>query len=747
MNEQEGTPVDNPELGFENMKPSNENNYSASRTEHEQTLSTAEKVVVDPSEAEPPHSASTKSSAEMQTDSLSASTKSADGIQEEEKSGSSILIEFVDFGFAPIEGLQYKLVANGRDIRGMTNATCNKASITDLPSWSEVEIWVFREHTRDFKNIGSVYAYPGQASFTIVSPKLKFEVPTEVHAGDPGDAEENLPPIPAKVPEKEETTKALSPATASPDKPSQASQVTAPGKPQTAEKQPPRRAISPGRDTKGNPQATVQDSGVDWLKRKILAVFNFWSWRDFQAPTAKPSTDLSPKEKAKDRSSTATTQNRKSSSTTTTANAPPAQGHPKINPLASRTAASPSGSLSDTELEKLRALITFVENQALLDYSSYRGAGGTTVNILKEYARTRAPTFPSKDASKPLGLCQAYVKVALFKAGYTNGPGWEQQAKFSGRDWLKYGFTEVSNALPQVEITYEAVTAPEDQKKLADHTRKTSDLKKLIGARKKQNNPMSAEEITAAEKAIPAMPAKQRVKYVQPDLMYTLPGDVIVYEQVDPAESDPAGHVDIRTYHGFMSDFVWHTFPSLGGPAKQSKRYRVSGVYRKVSDTMAIVRIRAFLRILREHEAKGFKDPYHALRYDPSAKPPHVTFPDHNSHPYAAGNQNKPAGAYQIKLETWKMVTRNTIGWPDHFSPDMQDRIAMFLLQQRPYGTTQHPRRSALGYIMEGQIEDAINKTGLWNEWSCLPGGGRESQIDIDRLKTLFSQYVREYAQ
>lgn len=39
--------------------------------------------------------------------------------------------------------------------------------------------------------------------------------------------------------------------------------------------------------------------------------------------------------------------------------------------------------------------------------------------------------------------------------------------------------------------------------------------------------------------------------------MYSLPGDVIVYEQVAPEAESAAGYVDIRTCHGFVSDTVW----------------------------------------------------------------------------------------------------------------------------------------------------------------------------------------------
>ena len=153
---------------------------------------------------------------------------------------------------------------------------------------------------------------------------------------------------------------------------------------------------------------------------------------------------------------------------------------------------------------------------------------------------------------------------------------------------------------------------------------------------------------------------------------------------------------------------------------------------------MALVRVKAFLRIIREHEAKDFKEPYKALRY---INKQHVMFDGFNTHPYADEQIDKPAGAYQIKWATWKDVTRKLTGWPQDFTPETQDRIALYLLQRRPSKDMPHPRRSAFGYIMEGKVEDAVNQTGLPDEWSFLPGG-KGQQITMSELKERFEKYV-----
>lgn len=668
-------------------------------------------------------------------------------------STSIIDVTFVDFAVQPIEGLKYKFVAGEKNICGSTDTSGKAQQVADIAPGTEVEIHVFREHTKDFKLVGALQAHGGWVGYTVVSPKLKFEVETEPHVGEPGQAETNLPPVPPTIesttPQSSDTAaqqaeKKAENSTASVKPPPAPSAAPVPKAPQTAKAnnnstQSGKPAVTTGRDSRGNPQATVQDSTVDWFKRKILAAFNFWSWTDFHKPqSSTTSLEVKPNKEAK-----ATSEKLKGKKATEEPSHDVAKGHPKVNPL---SAPAIGGKLTNEELIRLNKLIAFTENQVLLDYKPYKTGGSPTLSVLNEYKKSDSPSFGKKPSNVSIGLCQPYVKIALFKSGYTNGPGNESRAKTSGKDWLAYGFTDISSQLPQIEISYENVIAPKDLPKAIDVAKKRGALKRLKEQRRTQKKQMSDEEIASAEKDIPAMPDPTTVVYRQPDIMYTVPGDVIVYEQVDPIEEDMAGHVDIRTYHGFLSDFVWPLFPSLGGPPKKTKRFRVIGIYRKASDCLAYARVRAFLQIVREHEAKGFSDPYRALKFDSAANPPHITFSDYSTHPYAKDRRNKPAGAYQIKFETWEEVTKKLTGWPMEFNPDMQDRIALFLLHRRPYESMPHPRRSALGYIMEGKVEDAVNKTKLWNEWACLPGGGRQSQMDMDELKSLFDRYVQEYS-
>jgi muramidase (phage lysozyme) len=339
-------------------------------------------------------------------------------------------------------------------------------------------------------------------------------------------------------------------------------------------------------------------------------------------------------------------------------------------------------SIASSGLEHLNRLVDFVEKQAGWKYPD-----GDTSDVIVAKMRTKRLDMPqAKPLYQPLHLCNKYVKIALAYAEYgENGEvvgNGVSPARLMGKELNKAGFVDISETLGRVEIA--------------------------IGSNK-------IEEV---------------------DLIYSLPGDVIVYS--DRRDASAAGHIDIRTYHGFVSDFVW---PGRNG-LPDLKKYKVLGVYRQYSDEFSMARINAFLRILREHEAKGYKDPYRALKYDSSrGLNSHTTFDDLSSHP-SDGRSNLPAGAYQIKFRTFKGVIDET-GWSSTFEPKSQDRIAMYLLQGRRLKDSL-PSRTALGYIMQGNVELAIKNTKLWLEWSCLPSDEKETQMTMSQLKEKFAAYTGE---
>ena len=352
-------------------------------------------------------------------------------------------------------------------------------------------------------------------------------------------------------------------------------------------------------------------------------------------------------------------------------------------------------------LEKLKDLVAFMEHQATLNYTKMpqteeteklpKGSKKTpkvtkhdvTSEVIISQMRLRTFKEPeTKLPTVPTKWCGRYVKIGLWYAGYgpataTIGSG-TPLARSMGPKLIEAGFTDLSSKLPTIKIN-------------------------------------------VGKKLIP-----------QPDITYALPGDVIVYEKTG-APHDP-GHIDVRTYHGFFSDIYYggrNGFPNV-------KLDTVTGVYRKYSDTLAAARVKAFLRILREHATQGYSDPYFAMEADGKK----ITFTDTSVHPYAAKKEDKPTGAYQILWSKFNDALKVT-GWPVSFTPADQDRAAIYALQGSQSNAS-YPVRTALGYIMEGKVEQAVNDTKLYKLFTFLPGG-KKQLIDMDKLKQYFNTYTAEY--
>ena len=388
----------------------------------------------------------------------------------------------------------------------------------------------------------------------------------------------------------------------------------------------------------------------------------------------------------------------------------------------------------------------------LIDYKEYKG-GKVTEKILNAVNSHPPVLSPAKSAVKPGGMCFAYVRVALFQSRFINLTAGQGQAVHAGLDLVKDKYSDVTASLPQATIFYPGGFSNKQQEKVAaiEAERKGIEARAI---KEKWKSARTKEAIAKLE----APPKPEGGELTQPDLMYTLPGDIIVYKQVVPYLYNADGHIDIRTYHGFVSDFVWRLLPKLGGVKSGGKQYAVIGVYRKVSDEMAMVRVKAFLKIVREYETNGFSeaDVYFALpdvKNPTTRKPLKRMFTSTNTHPFSVDspvqyetsdyydNENTSAGAYQIKLGTWKDVIRD-MGWPKKFDIDMQTRIAIHRLQYRnDKGRPLH--KTALGYLMQGDIERAVSETNLSDEWSWLPGGKEKNvKISMPELKAKFSAYV-----
>lgn len=697
--------------------------------------------------------------AEPTTENGSENTQALAPIQSTESEQNVIAIEFIDLNLEPIVGLKYRLEYATERTVGVTDETGNTQALHDVPPGVLIDVSVFREQLQDFKKVGTICATGGECGFSIVSPKLRFGLDTELHDGAPGNAEDNKPPVPPTI----ETIAASSATTTPTPAPSATSDAAInvtptaslpPAKPPTSGVAKPAKKQTtknePGRDKSGNPMVTMRPSTLDNVFKAVFPMYHIWSWWSERRTQPAPATEA--KKPAAGNAAVISKSQPAKKTIQVTEVAP----HQLINPAAnlSQVKGEP---LSKTNKEHLDALFKFVEAQTLIDYIEYKRAGAVTQKIILATKSDPPKKFPSKAATDTRGMCFAYVRAALHENRFVNKDAGKGQAKDAGIDLRLENYRDVTTELPQVAIEY-----PSGHSAAQYDKNEEIDAKRNIVAAKSKAEKWDKEKIKAALDKIGDYPEPHGVSHTQADIMYTLPGDIIVYKQVVPDKLNADGHIDIRTYHGFVSDFVWGVVPKLGGKKFGGKQYRVIGVYRKVSDEMAMVRVRAFLKAVRSKETEGYSDSesYFVLPDGKDAvthKLLRRKFTDTNVHPFDSdattkydkkdysGRNNTAAGAYQIKVGTWEEVTEIHMGWPKLFTPEMQERIAIFRLQQRPMGAYHHPRRTALGYIMEGDIESAVNKTGLWNEWSCLPRGA-ESKYTMEQLKADFEKYVKDFS-
>lgn len=345
--------------------------------------------------------------------------------------------------------------------------------------------------------------------------------------------------------------------------------------------------------------------------------------------------------------------------------------------------AAPAGAHS---LDQLKTLIDIAEGQTLFEMPF----GSTQANINAIAAGT--VKYGSKGAKDSKGRCYMYVKIALWRANIVHflrnshneltASGGEY-AKVAGTFLLSQGFQDVTHELP--------------------------------------------------------------------DPRWALPGDVIVYRVVGDTETEDkkglAGHVDIRTYHYYISDLK-RNYLCMRGYKPKLHFYEPIGIYRKpgLSDPMALARTKAFLKIIRSREAKTFFQlGGDAATYRAAGHVYDLSKGNKDLSTFPAGA--KYQGAYQISRENWTDGQRPEQGaLPNDFSPQTQDRYAVYLMERRPgrFGADKQACPTALGYVRCGDLDNAVRI--LRPEWACLPGQSQDQGYTMAELKSDFEKYVKEYS-
>jgi muramidase (phage lysozyme) len=232
-----------------------------------------------------------------------------------------------------------------------------------------------------------------------------------------------------------------------------------------------------------------------------------------------------------------------------------------------------------------------------------------------------------------------------------------------------------------------------------------------------------------------------------PDARWAAPGDVIVYRRIGAPDAD--GHIDIRTYDGYLSDF-WDSYLPVS-------QFEVTGVYRKYYDPLPEKRMRAFLKVIRSREAEtlfvnsGDAASYTALPMTRKGAPP--TFSDFSQHPFEGTTSTKtPAGAYGITVNTWRSMLRWVSMAPgkDRFSPAMQDRIAIAIMELHPgqgYGPVawQTTDPTSLALIRQGKVHEAAAQLATRHvaQWPSLPGGS-QTIYTFERFDEDYGRFLAE---
>ncbi|WP_124951947.1 hypothetical protein [Sulfuriferula thiophila] len=336
----------------------------------------------------------------------------------------------------------------------------------------------------------------------------------------------------------------------------------------------------------------------------------------------------------------------------------------------------------------------------LTQQTDYKYGNAGTVEILTQLSKgTFKHQHGEKPAGKPANQCYKYVKIALTRTGWVNGVLVGESASTAGSELIKQGFIDVTDSLP--------------------------------------------------------------------DSRWAAPGDVSVYkwtqavlEEERKKKKNPEypnhGHIDVRSYDNYLTDYI----PVSHHP--RWSRYEIPRVYRKFYDPLPILRMKAFLRCIREFECQA--EPDDSKRYTllncalPGTKS--KRFSSFDTHPWDTVSKEQrsiysAAGAYQIVYTTWVELLTGMNGAGEviadnkmfslapneaKFTPQLQDRMAVAKIENR----------QALGLVRKGELAGAIAK--LRTEWTSLPGGkenaGRRTAsgglMDQAYFESLFNTYFTE---
>lgn len=615
-------------------------------------------------------------------------------------------LEILDFAGKPVTGLKYRVIIAGKTYSGATDGQGRIAEIAGLEPDQPLEFLV-RKSNGEYSS-----KYVGRVACTdmnvcAVSPHIKISVETEPHAGAAGV----LPPPSPKPP-----------ASKAPVAPA-AGGIAGGGKH-------PATTTQTCRTPAGNPNTTLTEKSADWAKRHHIPTFGLWSWEDFTAkttvctvPTYRPpeATALAPAAKAAPAAAAAgapaksTAPAQAAAPVAAPAPAPPAP--PAAAQVPANVSAPTAVSVDQAVPPAVPKLIAIMEEQAGWKWKDMFADGKTSVGIMAGITNGTFEPDTGKATNISDSRCYPSVKIGLWRAGLVSGIRDDIPAMGAG-DWLlSQGFRDVTASVPDGrwalpgDVLVYRYSAEKEAKNQIKFDARMAIYKEQLARWELANAALEAAKAEAAKN-----PQAKKKAPVKPKL-----------KKPSPPTSENYGHIDVRTYDGYISDFKTVNLPL---PSKLI----VTGVYRKVCDPLADLRVRAYLDVIGSRETRGIPEAksWYALNspIDGSKEAKSIA-----RHPWQ--DRPKPltgtrvAGRFQIMIGTYTEAVE-TYGLPDSFVPANQQRIAVLKLETR----------KALGSIRSGDIEAATRL--LAKEWTSLPGAGESGSYTMSQLKQDHQKFMKE---
>jgi hypothetical protein len=370
------------------------------------------------------------------------------------------------------------------------------------------------------------------------------------------------------------------------------------------------KAIS-GRNEKGHP-VTSFEAVKDWAGRNLVPTwFHDLLYKDYKAARkqedAKTGAD---KAKAKPQASASTAAATKGST--------PAPATAGIT------------SLDQKPPKAVTELIAIMEEQVRWDWTTIKHLGSQGISTQLASGVLNISGIQSKNESKFNGYCYMSVRVGLKRAALVKDFNKAGSSGSEGGIWLPtQGFMNITKEIPDPRWAApgDVIVYKWTDEELARRQAKDD---KVAEEKNAKNLKKWEKDHAAWEKQVAALNGKPNA---------TLPPEPIKPTPIKAARKVNDGHIDVRTYDGYLSDAKATVFPS-------SVKYDVIGVYRKIYDPLPDIRVRAFLKILREWEHHGEhedKDRYFKLNYDYAR--PLKSFTDTSQHPFEQINDRRNTAA------------------------------------------------------------------------------------------------------